>query len=469
MLRIASICAVAGLALFGLVGSLAGASTATTSATAPAPLATSANAHPKVRSDAVTAWNANAGKAAIAACMPPNDDPLHESRLYAMAHIAIHDALNAIDRRSRPYAFSAKASRGASPDAAVATAARDVLVALLSQPPAPFPPECGAAGVASVEADYAAALDAISNGRAKTRGIEVGKAAATAILALRAADGADTPLIVTDYPQGSNPGEYRFTPGTPFVFAPGWRDVTPFVLRDSSQFRPGPPYAVTSRKYTADFVEVKRLGGDGITTPSARTPEQTEIGLFWLESSPLQWNRIARAVSAKTGLDLWEQARLYGLLNMALADGYIGTFDTKYHYNYWRPVTAIQNAATDGNPNTSADPTWTPLVTTPPVPDYDSGHSVEGGAAAKVLKRFFGTDHISFETCSLTLPPGSTCTDPTPVLRHYTSFSQAAAENGLSRILNGFHFRKAVDEGIEHGRKIGNRAVDRFLRPTDDS
>ena len=183
-------------------------------------------------------------------------------------------------------------------------------------------------GRRSVEADYAAALGAISDGRAKTRGIEVGKAAAAAILALRSADGADTPLIVTDYPEGTNPGEYRFTPDTPFVFAPGWGNVTPFVLRDSSQFRPGPPYAVTSRKYTADFVEVKRLGGDGITTPSARTPEQTEIALFWLESSPLQWNRIARAVSTKTQLDLWEQARLYGLLNMALADGYIGSFDT---------------------------------------------------------------------------------------------------------------------------------------------
>jgi hypothetical protein len=436
---------------------------------ATAPLAASASAHPKVRSDAVTEWNANAGDAAIAACLAPDGNPLYESRMYAMTHVAIHDALNAIDRRSRPYAFNARVKRGASLDAAVAAAARDVLVTLLNQlPDPPFPPACGAAGVASVEADYAEAVGQIPDGRAKTRGIEVGKAAAAAILALRAADGSDTPLIVTDYPQGTNPGEYRFTPGTPFAFAPGWADVTPFVLRDSSQFRPGPPYAVTARKYTADFNEIKRLGGDDITTPSDRSAEQTEIALFWVESSPLQWNRIARAVSADTRLDLWEQARLFGLLNMALTDGYIGSFETKYHYNYWRPVTAIQTADTDGNPNTSADPTWTPLVQTPPIPDYDSAHSVEGGAAARVLKRFFGTDHIRFETCSLTMPPGSTCTDPTPVLRRYTSFSQAAAENGLSRILVGFHFRKAVDEGIEHGRKIGNRAVDRFLRPADD-
>lgn len=431
-----------------------------------AALAASANAHPTVRSDAVTAWNENAGKAAIAACISPNEDPLHESRLYAMTHVAIHDALNAIDRRSRPYAWDGRAKRRASPDAAVAAAARDVLVALLNEITDPFPPACSDAGVASVEADYTAALGAIPDGRAKARGVQVGQAAASAILGLRAADGADTPLIVTDYPQGTAPGVWRFTPGFDFAFAPGWADVTPFVLEDSSQFRPGPPYAVTGRKYTADFDEVKRLGGDDITTPSARTAEQTQIALFWLESSPLLWNRIARGVSADTGLDPWENARLFGLLNMALADGYIGSFETKFQaYNYWRPVTAIQTADTDGNPDTSADPDWTPLAPTPPIPDYDSGHSVEGGAAAQVLKRFFGTDRVSFETCSLTLPAGSTCDDVSPVFRSYTRFSQAREENGVSRILVGFHFRKAVDEGIDHGRKIGNRAVNRFLRP----
>jgi hypothetical protein len=150
---------------------------------------------------------------------------------------------------------------------------------------------------------------------------------------------------------------------------------------------------------------------------------------------------------------------------MSLADGYIGSFDTKYHYNYWRPVTAIRGADTDGNVNTSADPTWTPLVTTPPIPDYDSAHAVQGGAGARVLKRFFGTDRFAFATCSLTLPAGQTCTDASPVMRRYASFSQAANENGVSRILVGFHFRKAVDEGIERGRRIGDRAVDRFLLP----
>jgi hypothetical protein len=424
--------------------------------------ATGGSAQAQADGDAVTAWNANAGEAALAAGLAPTNNPLHESRLYAVMHLAIHDALNAIDRRSRPYAVDLPANPGASAEAAVAAAARDVLVPLLTELPAPF---VGAAGVTSVEVDYMAALAAIPDGPAKTQGLELGRAAAEALLALRAGDGSDTPLFDSGYPQGTDPGEYRFTPGFTFVFAPGWADVTPFVLKDSSQFRPGPPYAVTSKKYTADFNEVKALGGDDVTTPSARTAEQTEIALFWVESSPLQWNRIARTVSGSEGLDMWENARLFGLLNMALADGYIGSFETKSHYNYWRPVTAIQTADTDGNPSTSADPTWTPLVPTPPIPDYDSAHSVEGGAAAGVLKRFFGTDDIGFATCSLTLPAGSTCTDPSPVLRSYTSFSQAEEENGLSRILVGFHFRDAVETGIKHGEKIGKRAVNLYLRP----
>ena len=387
--------------------------------------------------------------------------------MYAMTHLAIHDAVNAIERRSRPYAFDGTARPGRLPTRRSPRLRGTCWSRSSSQIPAPFPPTCGAAGVASVEADYAEALAAIPDGPAKTRGDRGRRGRGRGHPRPASCGRLGHPLVDFDYPQGTDPGEYRFTPGTPFAFAPGWSEVTPFVLRDSSQFRPGPPYAVTRKKYTADFIEVKRLGGDGVTTPSERTLEETEIARFWVESSPLQWNRIARAVSADTGLDLWEQARLFGLLNMALADGYIGRFETKYHYNYWRPVTAIQTADTDGNPDTEADPSWTPLVPTPPIPDYDSAHSVEGGAAAEVLKRFFGTDDIGFATCSLTLPSGSTCDDAEPVLRRYTSFSQAAAENGLSRILVGFHFRKAVEEGIKHGSKIGNRAVTHFLRPAN--
>jgi len=311
--------------------------------------------------NAVTAWNANAGEASVAACFIGGYGP-QEARMYAMMHVAIHDALNAIDLRSRPYAASLRAAPGASRDAAIAAASRDVLVPVLGSFSFFLPANCISAGIASVEADYAAALAAIPNGTAKTSGVALGHAAAAAILALRSEDGFDTQTVDPNYQEGTEPGEYRYTPGTPFAFAPHLgEELTPFVLKDGSQFRPGPPYSLTSRKYAADVNEVQRLGGDGVATPSARTADQTQIARFWLESSPLQWNRLTRSVATAQHLDLWESARLYGLLNMALSDGYVGTFETKYHYRFWRPVTAIRLAAIDGNPATTADPTWTPL------------------------------------------------------------------------------------------------------------
>jgi hypothetical protein len=417
--------------------------------------------------DPVTDWNASAGRAAIQACISPADDPLHESRMYAMMHVAIHDALNAIDRRSRPYAYDARAAASASTTAAVAAAAHDVLVTLIGQIPFPFPAACLQAGIASVEADYTAALAAVPAGPAKTAGIAVGQAAAAAILALRAADGSSTPLLDFAYPQGTAPGEYRFTTGVTFAFAPGWGQVTPFVLNHASQFAPAPPYHVNTRPYAEDLNEVKAFGGNNMTTPSARTPEQTQIALFWLESSPLAWNRIGRAVSASRGLDLWENARLFGLLNLSMADGYIASWEAKYRLNFWRPETAIREADNDGNPNTAGDPSWTPLQPTYAIPDHDSAHSVEGGAASEAFKQFFGTDEIAFSNCSLSLPPGSRCGEAGQILRSFKSFSQAADENGLSRILVGIHFRHAVEEGIKHGQKVAQRAANLFLRPTN--
>jgi|SRR5688572_15320770 hypothetical protein len=413
--------------------------------------------------DVVTEWNAVAANAALAACIAPTDNPLHESRMYAMTHLAIHDALNAIDRRSRPYAFHGQAAAGTSIDAAVAAAAHRVMVTLIAQ--IPFPPACLVAGIAVVEGAYTNALAAIPGGPAKLDGIALGEAAASAILTLRADDGSDTPLFDFDYPQGTEPGEYRFTPGFDFVFAPGWADVTPFALQRSNQFRPAPPYRIASKKYADDFNEVKDLGGDDVTTPSLRTNDQTEVARFWVESSPLQWNRIARTVSESQGLTPWENARLFGLLNVALADGYIGSFEAKRHYNFWRPVTAIREGDTDGNPATAGDPTWTPLVPTPPITDHDSGHSTEGGAAAEVLRLFFHDDAIAFSICSFTLLAGSRCNEPGAIFRSFASFSEAEAENGVSRILVGFHFRHAVTEGIKHGRHIGRRAVTQILKP----
>jgi hypothetical protein len=410
--------------------------------------------------DPVILWNANAGVAAKKACISAiaDDDPFHESRIYAMMHIAIYDALNAIDRKSQPHTFDRKADPGTSPDAAVAAAARDVLVPLIGQLPAELVKrECIDAGITSVEAAYTAALAAVPDGPAKKRGITLGQASAAAILKARADDHAVGPFLNKNCPP-PGPGKYQCTPGTPLIVFETWEKVTPFVLENNAQFRPGPPYAVTDKAFKADLDEVKSLGGDGSKTPTARTADQTQIALFWLESSPLKWSRIARTVATNKGLNTWENARLFALLNMALADGYVAMAASKNHYNFWRPVTAI---------NTGGDPTWTPLRPTPPDQDYPSGHAIEGGVGAEVLKQFFGTDQISFQDCGVLLPAGTACGDPTPVFRSYTSFTQAANENAYSRILIGFHFRKAIEEGTAYGRKIGERAVALQLRPVE--
>jgi PAP2 superfamily len=412
----------------------------------------------------VTKWNEIASKAAFdsgLSTMPPI-----ESRVYALTSTAIHDALNAIDRQYRSYSLRLPASPGASPEAAVATAAHQVLADQFGRLTA-------IAGLPSqqtiLDAAYVASLAQIPDNDSKKAGVLIGGVAASVILALRASDGWDTqPIQDFSYPQGTKPGEYRFTGTTNFAFLPQWGNLPPFILRDSSQFQPPPPLNLKSRRYAMDLNEIKSLGGDGMTTPSARTAEQTEIALFWVESTPLQWNRIARTLSGAAGLNLWQSARLFALLNLALADGYISCFHTKYYYKFWRPVTAIHEADQDGNPDTAADPMWTPLVETPAIPDYDSGHAVGGSAAAQVFERFFGKDKVTFSTCSTSLPVGQTCNDPGAVFRSYSSVSQAAEENGLARILVGFHFRHAVEEGIKRGRKVGNRVVNRFLQPVHD-
>jgi hypothetical protein len=231
---------------------------------------------------------------------------------------------------------------------------------------------------------------------------------------------------------------------------PGWPE--------SSQFRPQPPafFDLTRRKYAGEYNEVKMIGEVNSTT---RTAEQSEIARFWYEGSGLGWNRIARNVSAQQGLGLWENARLFALVNFAMADGFIAGFEAKYFYNFWRPVTAIRVGDTDGNDQTIGDPAWTSFLITPNIPDYPSTHSVLGAAAAEVLARFFDEDDcdFSFDTTSGNPFPGIT--------RSFTSFSQAAQENADSRVYAGIHFRTACTDGLEQGRRVGRFAYKRFLKP----
>jgi hypothetical protein len=382
-----------------------------------------------------------------------------------MAALAVHDALNAIDRRSQSYGPTFTAPRYASVDAAVAAAEHDALVAGFQAATGPFA-DCAPPGIAIIEDFYAKTVAAIPDGAAKVAGLRAGKRAAASIVQMRAHDNSDLTLFNYSYDHGTAPGVYQVTPGTDFAFGENWATVTPFALRRPDQFRSGPPLALTSAHYARDVNEVKDYGGDGVTTPTRRSAWQTEVANFWWESSPLMWNAIGRTLATKKHLDLWEQARMFALLNMALADGYVSILDEKYHYAYWRPVTAIRAADADGNPATTADPTWTPLHVTPPIPDYPSGHSIEGGAAAGVFMEYFGTDHISFSACSVTVATGDgTCGSANPILHHFRSFTDAAAENAVSRVWIGYHFRYATEQGTAEGLRMGRWTAVHLLRP----
>ena len=378
--------------------------------------------------DEVVRWNQVATEATVAAKI----NPLAESRTFAIMHAAIHDAVNAVEPRYEPYQpRTSLAPAGASMEAAIAGAAHATLVALLPDSKATF------------DAALKETLRAITDDSRRGAGLEVGRTAAAAILTAREDDGANRTV---EYTPGTKPGDYCPTPPDfKPAFLVQWGSVTPFVLNSADQFRCPDPPAVNSPRAFADLEEVRAIGGSKSAT---RTPEQTEIARYWYESSPQGWNRIAREVLAARQFDVWENARLFALLNLAMADGYIAGFDTKYHCNYWRPVTAIQ---------AGGDSEWLSYLPTPPAPDYPSTHTVAGATAATVMARFFNTDFISFSTTSGGPYPGIT--------RKFWSFSEAARENGASRILCGIHFSSAVKAGYVQGERTGEWAYENALRP----
>jgi hypothetical protein len=239
---------------------------------------------------------------------------------------------------------------------------------------------------------------------------------------------------------------------------PGWGQVTPFVLPSSDRFPPAGPPALTSSEYAHDYQEVQALG---VKVSAVRTADQEEIARFWFESSPVGWSRITRIVAEDRGLDAWEGARALALVNLALADGVIAGFDTKYRVNRWRPITAIRAGDTDGNEETVGDPTWENLLNTPAHPDYVSTHAVQGGAASAVLRRVFGTDQVAFTATSGAPFAGLT--------RTFSRFSEAGQENADSRVYAGVHFRSATTAGLTLGQQVGRFTVRHALRPITET
>ncbi len=387
----------------------------------------------------VIQWN----KTLLVIVRTPGAQPatIHSTRSFAIMHAAIYDAVNAIDRKHKPYLVtSPEVSPNASQEAAAAAAAHEVLVALYPT----FKP--------SLDAALQQSLAQIADGKGKTEGIAIGLAIADRILALRGNDGANAPPI--PYIFGTAPGDYQSTPPNfpPQPQFTQWSHVTPFVLNRADQFRPGPPPKLTSDEYTDAFNEIESLGVENSATATAN---EALTGRFWNGTIQNYWNEITQTASQTHNLRTADSARLFALLNLSLADGVIAFYDAKYTFNFWRPVTAIRAAGTDGNPETLANPGWLPEVgKTAPDPSYPGAHAVISAAAAEVLRSFFGRDHFDFDVTSEVLPG---------VVRSFPSFSAAAEEATLSRIFAGQHFRFDLTTGSRLGREVADSVIDNLL------
>ena len=390
------------------------------------------------RADMVTDWNETA-EAVIRASTP---SPPIQIRALAIVNAAIYDAVNGIARTYQPYFVTDAAPPGARKEAAAAQAAFTALLGL-------FP---GQAGL--LEEKLAESLARIPGDRRGSHSIARGRAwgeqVAQAVLAWRATDGLST--VVPPYFGGFALGQWRSIPdGTVPGALPQYAMLVPFTMSNSSQFRPGPPPALDSPQYAADVNEVKAIGR---VDSAIRTETQTQLSLLWAASSPLEENAVARSVVPRR-YALADTARFFALINFAACDGMIAGFDAKYHYGFWRPFHAIRLADTDGNPATEPDPLWTSLIPAPNHPEYISTHSTVTGATMRVLALLLG-NQTPFTLSSPALP-GVTVT--------YQSFSDAAAEVGLSRIWGGIHFRTACEVGRAVGESIADQAVTNCLLP----
>jgi len=435
--------------------------------------------------DAVLDWNAVALVAEANDHTPsivPQPDqggPTRAARALAIVHAAIFDAVNSIDRSFTPYLVKQTFPKIASIDAAAAQAAHDTLVVLYPQQTAMF------------HAALRTSLAEIPNGVSETAGRAVGKFVARKILDARKNDGAD---VMTDYVEGMQPGQHREDPLNPGqgYLTPDWGGVKPFAMGDVVDFMSPAPPELTSAEYAASFQEVKDYGGDGITTPTLRTAEQTEIGIYWaydgrpgLGAPPRLFNQIARTVADDQNNTEIENARMFALINIAQADAGCAAWATKYEYDFWRPVVAIREADPgtgpsglgDGNPETQGDPNWTPLGApgsngnmdfTPPFPAYTSGHATFGASVFKMLANFYGRDDISFSFISdeFNGVTKDARGNVRPVVsRTFDSFGEAAAENAQSRIYLGVHWSFDASEGVRVGNAIADHVFATSMKP----
>jgi hypothetical protein len=392
------------------------------------------------RADAVTDWTAIMEESTLRL-----HNPAQPIRVAAIMQLAVFEAVNTIVGHYEPYLVEPYLGRvgaptGASSEAAAIAAAHRVLVELLPDQ------------AESLDAKRAVSLGALPDGAPKSAGIAIGEAAAGAMLAKRANDGIDTEV---PYTPGTLPGQYRPTPPdfTP-AFGAQLGRVTPFAINRATRYRVPPPPALRSERYARDYREVKRLGD---TVSMERPKDRADVARFYAPDDivPIYFSA-ARQVSLAQRKTLAENARIFALLGMAIFDAMVVCFDSKYFYDYWRPVTAIRLGDTDGNRRTDADPTWTPFVFTPPFPSYPSGHASFGGAARRVLERVFGKDGLAITLASPEVPD---------VVLHYTSWKQITDDIDDARIYGGVHYRFDQEEAARQGRKVGRYVLQHWLRP----
>jgi hypothetical protein len=419
-------------------------------------LSAAGSAAPAVaQADVVSDWNAIAQAETV--LLRPTAHG--QSRGIAMVEGAVYDAVNAIDRGHQPYLLDLDevgAQPWGSQDAAAATAAYPVLLAII-----PTPRHAG------LDAAYAATLATIPDGATKQEGVDAGEAAAEAMLEARENDG----FLATFTPSiGTDPGDWRPIgwPDAPVFDPDGWvSNLKPFLIKSPSQFRSEGPNALTSAAYSKDFAEVKELGAQNSST---RTADQTAAAVFWQFAPIALWNPLARELAARYDLDAADQARLYAMVNLAAADAAIACWNDKYYWNFWRPRAAIREADTDGNPATIADPNWeslfapstqtTPPLGTPPFPDHPSGHGCLSGAVLNTFADFFGTDKVSFRVVSgrslnaVPIPP-----------RQFDRFSHALKEIIDARVWGGIHFRTADVQGTVIGKKVAHWLRKHYFEP----
>ena len=383
------------------------------------------------RADVVLDWNEVAVARLVAARQLPPDG----ARALAIMHVAMFDAINAIQPRYTAYAFSGKVPAGASAEAAGVSAARTVLLKL-------YPDQS-----AAIEKAYAASLGTIVDGTAKATGIVLGEQVGNECISMRANDGVSATVAFRPV---TSAGVYV---PTVIPASVAWPNVKPFFMKEPAEFRPGPPPSLTSPEWAKDLNEIKQLGG---AQKSARSGEQTDVGRFWALTGVPSWNPIVRSLASSGRLSLVENARLFALVNMAATDAFVSVFDAKYAYNFWRPITAIRNGDMHQNAAIEADAGWTPLIDTPMHPEYPCAHCISSTAVGTVLASVFRNRPISVTMTSPTAPG---------VTRKWERLEDYMQEVNNARVWGGVHYRFSTRVGADMGRRIGELAITDYMRP----